>query len=145
MTHFSSDSPLWPYPDWPCNACNQTTCSGNSSETCGGSLSAHGFGGTRAMRILKYTCKASPPPSAITAGHHSNQLTQANYSERLLIGYRYYDAHNISFSTGFPFGHGLSYTTFEYSDLMVSTDHTVSFGVKNSGKVAGAEVAQLYL
>ena len=36
----------------------------------------------------------------------------AEYSEKLLVGYRYYDYHNISFTTGFPFGHGLSYTDF---------------------------------
>jgi len=66
------------------------------------------------------------------------------YTEKMLIGYRYYDAHNISFTTGFPFGHGLSYTQFEYSDLMVSNT-AVSFAVKNTGQVAGSEVAQLYL
>lgn len=41
----------------------------------------------------------------------------AFYTERLLVGYRYYEHHNISFTTGFPFGHGLSYTSFEYSQL----------------------------
>ena len=41
------------------------------------------------------------------------------YSEHLLVGYRYYDAHALEFSTGFPFGHGLSYTSFTYSDLKV--------------------------
>ena len=44
----------------------------------------------------------------------------------------------------YPFGHGLSYTTFEYSGLTVS-GRTISFTVKNSGSVAGAEVPQLYL
>ena len=43
--------------------------------------------------------------------------TYANYSEKLLVGYRYYDAHGIEFSTGFPFGHGLSYANFTYSNL----------------------------
>jgi len=71
--------------------------------------------------------------------------TYAYYTEKLLVGYRYYDAHNISFTTGFPFGHGLSYTTFEYSNLTLSKDLKVRFTVKNIGKVPGAEVAQLYL
>jgi beta-glucosidase len=74
--------------------------------------------------------------------------TYAYYSEKLLVGYRYYDAHNITFSTGFPFGHGISYTTFEYSGLTVNArkdSAAVTFSVKNTGKVPGAEVAQLYL
>lgn len=80
-------------------------------------------------------------------------FTQANwpgvdgnstYSERLNVGYRYYDHHNISFTTGYPFGHGLSYTSFEYSGLQV-TGQTVTVEVANTGAVAGAEVAQLYL
>ena len=48
----------------------------------------------------------------------------ANYSEGLLVGYRYYDAHGIE--PAFPFGHGLSYTAFDYKDLVVSGT-TVSF------------------
>jgi len=82
-----------------------------------------------------------------------NMPTFANYTEKLLVGYRYYDHHNIQFTSGFPFGHGLSYTAFEYFDLKVvhtaskagSQTTTVTFGIKNTGTVAGAEVAQLYL
>jgi len=66
------------------------------------------------------------------------------YTEQLLVGYRAYDALGIKFTTGFPFGHGLSYTSFNYSDLNI-TDGMVTFTVENSGEVAGAEVAQLYL
>jgi len=81
----------------------------------------------------------------------ASKPTYAYYTEKLLVGYRHYDAHNISFTTGFPFGHGLSYTTFDYSNLKVQRNSSsdggiqVAFTVKNSGKVAGAEVAQLYL
>lgn len=70
--------------------------------------------------------------------------THALYSEKLLVGYRYYDHHNISFTTGFPFGHGLSFTTFKYTALQASST-SVSFTLENTGSVAGAEVAQLYL
>jgi len=71
-----------------------------------------------------------------------------HYSEGLLVGYRWYDAKNIE--PLFPFGYGLSYTTFGYKDLKVSRPArdrsvTVKFTVTNTGDVAGAEVAQLYL
>mmetsp|Transcript_10556 Transcript_10556/g.19435 ORF Transcript_10556/g.19435 Transcript_10556/m.19435 type:complete len:802 (-) Transcript_10556:40-2445(-) len=66
------------------------------------------------------------------------------YKERLLVGYRYYEAKNIQFTTGFPFGHGLSYTAFEYRNLK-TTKWSMSFTVVNTGAVAGAEVAQVYL
>jgi beta-glucosidase len=69
---------------------------------------------------------------------------EAVYSEKLLVGYRYYDHHDLKFTTGYPFGHGLSYTTFAYSNIKV-TETSVTFDVKNSGTVAGAEIAQLYL
>ena len=68
------------------------------------------------------------------------------YSEGVLAGYRWYDAHGIA--PLFPFGHGLSYTTFEYAELTVHPQgdaYAVSFRVRNSGAVAGAEVVQLYV
>ena len=48
------------------------------------------------------------------------------YSEQLLVGYRYYEAKQIPFTTGFPFGHGLSYTTFKYSGLAVDAGARLS-------------------
>jgi beta-glucosidase len=69
------------------------------------------------------------------------------YSEKLDIGYRWFDAKKIA--PLFEFGYGLSYTHFTYSDLSIKrdTDRTlhVSFSVKNDGTVAGAEVPQVYL
>jgi beta-glucosidase len=72
----------------------------------------------------------------------------AKYSEGLDVGYRAYTAHQIA--PLFPFGFGLSYTQFSFDGLKVnqqsgSANASVSFAVKNTGKVAGAEVAQLYL
>eukprot|EP01043_Picozoa_sp_COSAG02_P048926 COSAG02_NODE_4861_length_4892_cov_3.521594_3_plen_542_part_00 len=64
------------------------------------------------------------------------------YSERLEVGYRWFDAHNEA--PRFAFGHGLSYTTFEYSGLQTSHS-SVSVRVTNNGTRPGAEVAQLYL
>src|SRR5687767_1331031 len=75
---------------------------------------------------------------------------KVRYGEGLFVGYRYYDKKELA--PQFPFGHGLSYTTFEYDNLHLSTDQTtpekgldVSFDVTNTGKRAGKEVAQLYV
>ncbi len=66
----------------------------------------------------------------------------AEYREGVYVGYRYYDT--AEKPVRYPFGHGLSYTTFTYSDLHVD-GRTVSVRVTNSGKVRGAEVVQLYI
>lgn len=72
------------------------------------------------------------------------------YRESIYIGYRYYDT--AKKDVLFPFGYGLSYTTFEYSGLRVSRKNikdtdtvTISYKVKNTGSVAGAEISQVYV
>ena len=67
---------------------------------------------------------------------------QSTYTEKLEVGYRWYDAHGVT--PKFAFGHGLSYSSFEYSDLQVS-GLTVSFSVKNTGTRAGNEIPQMYV
>jgi beta-glucosidase len=70
----------------------------------------------------------------------------AEYSEGLQVGYRWFDAQGRT--PLFPFGHGLSYTTFAFSGLTVKNTGdgaTATFTVRNTGRRAGAEVAQLYL
>nr|WP_315183973.1 glycoside hydrolase family 3 C-terminal domain-containing protein [uncultured Flavobacterium sp.] len=74
----------------------------------------------------------------------------AIYGESIFIGYRYYDKKKIE--PNFPFGYGLSYTTFDYSDITANTTSakdsdaiTITVKVKNTGKVAGKEVVQLYV
>ena len=76
--------------------------------------------------------------------------TTAEHREGIFIGYRYYDS--AKKDVLFPFGFGLSYTEFKYSGLKLSkkkikdTDELiVSFKIKNTGKVAGSEIAQLYV
>ncbi|KAJ6537760.1 glycoside hydrolase superfamily [Mycena capillaripes] len=69
-----------------------------------------------------------------------------NYTERLLLDYRYMDTHAIA--PRYEYGFGLSYTTFAYSGLTITasgTSQVVSFTVKNTGTVAGTEKPQLYL
>ena len=66
----------------------------------------------------------------------------AEYREGLYVGYRYFETAKVPVL--FPFGFGLSYTTFEYSDLTVSAKEA-AFTLKNTGKMDGAEVAQLYV
>ncbi|KAG6882905.1 hypothetical protein C0993_008700, partial [Termitomyces sp. T159_Od127] len=69
-----------------------------------------------------------------------------NYTEKLLLDYRYMDANNII--PRFEFGYGLSYTTFAYSALSITSSGTsqiIAFTVTNSGAFAGAEKPQLYL
>ncbi|PFH53038.1 glycoside hydrolase family 3 protein [Amanita thiersii Skay4041] len=71
------------------------------------------------------------------------------YSEKLLLDYRYMDANDIT--PRFEFGFGLSYTSFEYSDLSITTSSdpssaaSVSFTIKNTGGFDGTEIPQLYL
>jgi len=64
------------------------------------------------------------------------------YSEGLLVGYKWYDAKHIT--PAFPFGFGLSYTTFSLSNINV-VNSQVMFDVTNTGSVSGAEVAQVYV
>ncbi len=88
------------------------------------------------------------------AKNYPGQDLKVHYAEGIYVGYRYYDTKNVE--PQFPFGFGLSYTTFEYSDLSVipfvthsgtvkSEGTLVTVKVKNSGSRAGAEVVQLYV
>jgi beta-glucosidase len=83
---------------------------------------------------------------AHAVGEYPGSNGVVHYKEGLLVGYRYFDTRKVK--PLFPFGHGLSYTTFALGDLKVQrNDSTVLVTVKvtNSGKVAGAEVVQLYV
>lgn len=65
-----------------------------------------------------------------------------HYAEGIYIGYRYYEKAQVG--VRFPFGYGMSYTAFSYSDIRIC-GHTVTAAVTNVGKRAGAEVVQLYV
>ena len=78
--------------------------------------------------------------------HEINPHARVEYREGIFMGYRGYEKSGVK--PLFPFGFGLSYTTFEYSNLDIKAEgkeFVVSFDVKNTGKVAGAEVAQVYV
>ena len=74
--------------------------------------------------------------------YYPSQERTSEYRESLYVGYRYYDTADVPVL--YPFGFGLSYTTFEYSGLEVN-EEGVSFTITNSGSRDGAEVAQLYV
>ncbi len=83
-------------------------------------------------------------------GHYPGENLQVEYAEGIYVGYRYFDKKKIE--PLFPFGFGLSYTKFDYSDLKVSPGETpsdkpveVSLEVRNSGSRSGAEVVELYV
>ena len=94
-----------------------------------------------------YPLKLEDTPSR---NNFPGTLLSVEYRESIFIGYRYYD--KTEKDVLFPFGFGLSYTTFQYSDIKLSSKSikdsdilTVSFKVKNTGKRDGAEVTELYV
>jgi beta-glucosidase len=79
-------------------------------------------------------------------GEYPGNQNYVYYYDDIYVGYRYFDTYKVE--PQFAFGHGLSYTNFEYSNLKVNTDGngaSVTFTIKNTGKQAGAEVAQIYV
>ena len=82
--------------------------------------------------------------------YYGGEKDRAEYREGVFVGYRYYDKKKMEVL--FPFGHGLSYTTFEYSNMKADKSTmkddetvTVSLDVTNTGKVKGKEVVQIYV
>ena len=94
-----------------------------------------------------YPCSLGDTP---TAGKYPAVEKNIEYRESIFVGYRYYD--KTDKKVNFPFGFGLSYTTFEYSDIKIKKKNlvkgdkcAVSFILKNTGDVAGDEIAQIYV
>jgi beta-glucosidase len=115
----------------------------------GDSLAALLFGDVNPSGKLPVTFPASlNDVPAHTAAQWPGDSSGVQYSEGLDVGYRWYDAKNIT--PLFPFGYGLSYTSFSFSNLHVgaldgSGNATVTATVTNTGSREGAEVAQLYV
>ncbi|MCT4563407.1 MAG: glycoside hydrolase family 3 C-terminal domain-containing protein [Maledivibacter sp.] len=115
----------------------------------GGAVADILFGKTNPSGKLAETfpIKLSDNPAYI---NYPGENDKVIYGEGIFIGYRYYDKRDIEVQ--FPFGYGLSYTTFEYSNLRSSSDQfkdidglTITVDVKNTGKITGKEVVQLYV
>ncbi|MEN9919909.1 MAG: hypothetical protein RL662_2345 [Bacteroidota bacterium] len=88
------------------------------------------------------------PSSATFPGIPADKPDYEEYKEGIYVGYRYFDTFDVQPS--FEFGYGLSYTNFTYSDICIQADYPeegvyVMVKVKNTGKVSGREVVQLYL
>ncbi|MEC4005832.1 glycoside hydrolase family 3 N-terminal domain-containing protein [Flavobacterium sp. SUN052] len=88
------------------------------------------------------------PSSKNWIGTPADNPTSVTYQEGVYVGYRYFSTFNVKPS--YEFGYGLSYTSFDYSDLKLSSKVftnkiTVSVTIKNTGKTAGKEVVELYL
>ncbi len=116
-------------------------CGGALADLLSGDVNFSGkLAETYPLCIEDTPCNSIYPATGLTAEHR----------ESIFIGYRYYDS--VNKDVLFPFGYGLSYTEFSYSDLKLSSDSikdtdelVVSFKVKNTGAVDGAEIAQLYV
>ena len=85
-----------------------------------------------------------------TSFRYPDSKENVQYRESIFIGYRYYD--KVERNVRFPFGFGLSYTSFEYSDIKLKKKNLtkgegakVTFTIKNTGDVAGSEIAQVYV
>ncbi len=88
------------------------------------------------------------PPAAGPGGFMRGRPAEITYEDGIYVGYRYYETFRVD--TSYEFGYGLSYSDFTYGNLKLSSSSfngrmTVTVDVKNTGKAAGKEVAQLYL
>jgi beta-glucosidase len=96
---------------------------------------------------VTFPVRLEDSPAYINASYPG--CREVNYGEGIFVGYRYYDQKDVT--PLFPFGHGLSYTSFTYNNLKVTKKVKaggkveVSLTVTNSGKAAGKEVVQLYV
>jgi len=115
----------------------------------GGAIADILFGASNPCGKLaeSFPIKLSDNPSYL---YYFGEGDIAEYREGIFVGYRYYDAKEMEVL--FPFGHGLSYTTFEYSNLRLSDTSIndtetvkVLVDVKNTGDMAGKEVVQVYV
>ncbi|HPH84581.1 MAG TPA: glycoside hydrolase family 3 C-terminal domain-containing protein [Ferruginibacter sp.] len=95
---------------------------------------------------MSFPKKLQDEPAQVLGEYPGADSINVHYFDDIYVGYRYYDTYKVD--PQFAFGHGLSYTRFEYSDLKLTANGkrgAVTFKVKNIGKTAGADVAQVYV
>jgi beta-glucosidase len=95
---------------------------------------------------MSFPKKLEDEPAHKLGQYPGDSLRIVHYLEDIFVGYRYYDTYQVE--PQFAFGHGLSYTSFDYANLSITPrgkGATISFSVKNTGKMKGAEIAQLYV
>ncbi|VBB44717.1 Beta-glucosidase-like glycosyl hydrolase [uncultured Paludibacter sp.] len=98
---------------------------------------------------MTFPVKYEDVPSAKTfPGEPAENPVNAFYKEGIYVGYRYYDTFNVP--VAYEFGYGLSYTQFDYSDITIDSKTlkdsvSISFKIKNTGKFAGKDIAQIYV
>lgn len=142
---YSSSATLMPW----ANQVAAILCAWYPGQENGNALAQVLFGDVNPSGKLTVTIPAAPSQvPASTPAQFPGLLGHVSYSEGLQVGHRWYDANNIV--PLFPFGFGLSYTTFGYSNLAVSAvspagQVQVGFDLTNTGTRAGSEVAEIYL
>lgn len=96
---------------------------------------------------MTFPAKLEDSPAHSLASYPTAENLLIDHKEDIFVGYRYFDTYEVE--PAFAFGHGLSYTTFDYSDLKITKTGndqvTASVTITNSGKVAGKEVVQFYV
>ena len=95
---------------------------------------------------VTFPVKLEDSPAHAMGAYPGDASLKEEYKEGLLVGYRYFDTKKVN--PQFPFGHGLSYTTFAFDNLEVQAVNktaTVKLNVKNTGSMAGSEVVQVYV
>ena len=103
---------------------------------------------TDAYSSKNFPIDQDPRIDMMNQGQKGNvkNVDYTNYEEDIYVGYRYFDSFDVPVS--YPFGFGLSYTTFEYSDAKITDkgdDYEITVTVKNTGNLEGKEVVQLYI
>ena len=103
---------------------------------------------TDAYSSKNFPIDQDPRIDMMNQGQKGNvkNVDYTDYEEDIYVGYRYFDSFDVPVS--YPFGYGLSYTTFEYSDAKITEKgdaYEISVTVKNTGKLEGKEVVELYI
>jgi beta-glucosidase len=101
----------------------------------------------RSVADLPHPDLVTPPPGAqgkeaVMRTGEAKPTFSVHYDEGVKVGYKWYDAEHKPVL--FPFGYGLSYTSYRYSGLKLGDDHTVTFTVTNTGKRVVSEIAEVY-